>query len=434
MVPKRKPIEKRLGGSSKPRVAAALPHAVQADDSQRLKSERSMKPLRMSFWGKQTMNRWVILALALSMFQSMHLRLFGFQKLCGERAVVEVPQAAPIPPVAPIAEGDPVDELGDHLMLVFQDSKNNFWFGTWGDGVYRWNGRSIERFTTKHGLPHLRIDDILEDRAGNLYFNTSSGIGRFDGNRFSTISIADEFKLSDPSAWLLGQDDLWFKSPKFDGNVFRYDGQALHVLALPKLQLGEDYLKEHPNLSSLYAVYSIYRDNHNYVWFGTAALGACRFDGKEFLWISSKDVNELHDGPANGVRSIIEDRDGYVWFNTMHRYQVGDRPAGRVDQQKGVEAFKRHHGIGSLDGRSEGDFHEYMSIVKDDQGRLWMATYGAGVYCYDGKEIKHYPVVDGADDVTLFSIYKDRSGRIWLGSHDHGTFRLEESTFKRFRP
>ncbi len=45
------------------------------------------------------------------------------------------------------------------------------------------------------------------------------------------------------------------------------------------------------------------------VWHG--CFRSMRFDGKSIEWITEDDVTELHDGPANGVRSIIEDKDGY---------------------------------------------------------------------------------------------------------------------------
>ena len=48
-----------------------------------------------------------------------------------------------------IAQGDTVNKLGDHLWYVFQDKKNNYWFGSNGEGVYRYDGKTIVNFTTK---------------------------------------------------------------------------------------------------------------------------------------------------------------------------------------------------------------------------------------------------------------------------------------------
>jgi len=49
--------------------------------------------------------------------------------------------------------------------------RNTYWFGSDGDGVRRLDGKSILRFTTKDGSCNDHIRQILEDEAGNVYFN-----------------------------------------------------------------------------------------------------------------------------------------------------------------------------------------------------------------------------------------------------------------------
>lgn len=325
------------------------------------------------------------------------------------------------------AIGDVVDKLGSNLMLVYQDSKSQWWFATWGDGLYRYNGKTIVHFTTQHGLSHNRTDQIVEDSGGNLYFNTTSGVGRFDGKEFYTLPI------SAVSEWKLLPGDLWFKSPKFDGKMYRFDGKMLYELQLPKVKIGEDYVSKNPRAPSPYGVYSVYRDKGGNVWFGTAALGACRYDGKAFDWLSSADVNELHDGPSGGVRSIIEDHEGKFWFNTRFRYAVGQPPFTPTNSSEPNGIFQRLPGIGSLDGKSDGEY-EYMSIEQDRHNSLWIATYRNGVYRYDGKDLKHFPIVDGSNVVKQFSVYCDREGTIWLGTHEKGAYRFNGASFERFSP
>ena len=73
-----------------------------------------------------------------------------------------------------IPKSDTVKELGNNIMLVYQDKKNNYWFGSWETGLYKYDGKTILHFTTKDGLSHNRIDEINEDKFGNIYFNTTS--------------------------------------------------------------------------------------------------------------------------------------------------------------------------------------------------------------------------------------------------------------------
>ena len=60
-------------------------------------------------------------------------------------------------------QGDTVKELGSSIMMVFQDKKNNYWFGSWETGVYRYDGKTLINYTTKHGLHNNRVDDIKEE-------------------------------------------------------------------------------------------------------------------------------------------------------------------------------------------------------------------------------------------------------------------------------
>lgn len=327
------------------------------------------------------------------------------------------------------AQADTVQQLGNNIMVVYQDTKNNYWFGSWESGLYCFNGKTMLHYSTENGLLHNRINEIREDKYGNVFFNTSAGIIKFDGQNFVALNEI----IPSNNAWKLHPDDLWFICPKYSGQVYRYDGKNLYKLQMPTNKLGDEFLSMHPNAPSPYAVYCSYKDRKGNIWFGTAALGACRYNGETFDWILEEDVTEVHDGPANGVRSIIEDKDGYFWFNSIYRYDVYGKS---VSKEK---FYNREISIGSLDGKKDGDLYEYLSIAKDNNDELWIATYNAGVWRYnplaalgtDKKNITHYPVQQDSKDITLFSVYKDNHGTLWLGTHENGVFRFNGETFER---
>lgn len=319
---------------------------------------------------------------------------------------------------APVDKGDPVKELGKNIMLIYQDKKNNYWFGSWENGLYRYDGKTILHFTSKNALPHNRIEEIKEDHSGNIYINTSKGICKFDGQTFTTLPTIES------NEWKLQPGDLWFKGDK---GPYRYDGKMAYHLKLPKHFMEGKSFEVNPAHSwSPYDIYTIYKDSHGNIWFGTAVLGACRYNGKTIDWISEEDVTELHDGPSNGVRSIIEDKDGFFWFNSMYRYNV-------YHNKNKQTFYSKEKSIGSLDGKQDGDFYEYLSIAKDNNNELWIATYMNGVWRFNGKNIVHYPVQDGTKDISIFSIYKDNNGDLWLGTHENGAFKFNGTTFERFK-
>lgn len=210
---------------------------------------------------------------------------------------------------------------------------------------------------------------------------------------------------------------MWFRHSYQSEKVYRFDGTVLHELQLQKPK----------NLSNSFEIYSIYKDKKGNIWFGTNPSGVCRYDGQSFDWITEDDVTEFREGGANGVRSIAEDKNGDFWFNTEARYSVYSSLA-----LISTKFYNRQKSIGSLDGKNDGTINEYLSIVKDNDDNLWIATYRNGVWKYDGTKITHYPVQKNDKDINIFSIYKDNQGNLWLGTHENGVYKFNGQTFEEF--
>jgi ligand-binding sensor domain-containing protein len=313
-------------------------------------------------------------------------------------------------------KGDTVKEPGSSIMVIYQDKKNTYWFGSWETGVYRYDGKTLINYTTKHGLHNNRIDEITEDKSGNIYFTSchpNSTITKFDGKSFTNIVATPG------NEWKLEANDLWLRNAYQTEKVYRFDGNTFYELTLPKP----------PKLNNPFEVYSIYKDIKGNIWFGTNPVGVCRYDGKSFDWITEEDVTEFRNEGANGVRSITEDKNGDFWFNTENRYSVYDSIT-----LKSNKFYTRHESIGSLDGKNTSGLKEYLSTVRDNKNNLWFVTYRDGVWKYDGTKITHYTVQANAKDITLFSIYKDNNGDLWLGTHENGAYKFNGKTFEKFKP
>jgi ligand-binding sensor domain-containing protein len=340
-------------------------------------------------------------------------------------------------PNSTIAKGATVSELSKSIWSVFQDKNGNHWFGSNVQGVYRYDGTTITNFTTKDGLCDNQIRGIQEDKSGNVYVNTVKGISKFDGRTFTTLTpSASRFPMTE---WKLQPDDLWFAGAQDSGVVYRYDGKTLHALEFPKTKRGDEHYvamprSKYPNAKySPYDVYTIYRDRKGSLWFGTATLGAVRFDGKSFDWLYEDHLTNPPGGGSFGIRSIIEDKEGKFWFcNTQFRYDVD--PNNSIGIEKGVISYKREKGIGDLRARIGEDVFYFPSIVEDSTGDLWMATYRGGARRFDGKSIAQYLVKDGSQDAWMVSIYKDNRGDLWLGTDDSGAYKFNGKTFEKFKP
>jgi ligand-binding sensor domain-containing protein len=324
-------------------------------------------------------------------------------------------------------KGETVNKLGDHLWYIFQDKKNNYWFGSDGEGVYRYDGKTIVNFTTKDGLCSNRIRQIQEDEFGNIFFSTLEGINKFDGTKFSTLK---PIKSKD---WKLEPNDLWFNILGKSNEIgpYRYDGKNLYQLEFPKHFLHNEMIEKGINpFFSPYEVYYIYKDRSANMWFGTSVFGACRFDGKSVKWMYEQDLTIVPEGGSFGIRSIFEDKEGSFWIcNTWHKYIFDDEKTANSDRL----IYEKIKGIGD-EQIFDGDKYIYYShIVEDNDGNIWLTSWDQGVYMYDGKNIINYPVKDGLNKVHLVSMYKDNKGSLWLGTPDNGVFKFNGKSFERFR-
>ena len=71
-----------------------------------------------------------------------------------------------------------------HIISISEDDKGMVWFGTDGNGLFRFDGRSYVRFSPEDGdgasLLSGHVNSILSDSKGFLWAGTQNGINKFD--------------------------------------------------------------------------------------------------------------------------------------------------------------------------------------------------------------------------------------------------------------
>ena len=334
-----------------------------------------------------------------------------------EMTSIESTKAVPI--------GEVVSEIGKNVWVIYQDKKGNYWFGSDGKGVFRYDGNVITQYSMKDGLPNNRIREIKEDKAGNIFISTLDGICKFDGRAFTTLKVVKE-----DSAWRLHPDDLWFKGATNTHGPYRYDGKTLYLLKFPKHYLEDQINREIPRqVVSPYSIYTIYQDTKGNIWFGTQNLGVCRYDGKSHTWIFERHLFEVEGGGLFGSRTIGEDESGKFWIcNNQFTFSI--KP-GVKSQNDEIIDYVREDGVSHTKSKSGYDPIFFESMTTDDERNLWMSSNGTGVWRFDGNQLKHFAIPSG--DSWLITIYKDRKGDIWLGTDSAGVFKFDGKEFRPFR-
>lgn len=317
--------------------------------------------------------------------------------------------------------GTNINQLGTSVTRVFQDSHGNYWFAS--KGAVKYDGETFIRFTTEDGLYSNRIRDFQEDHLGNIYFDTGSGINKYTGTEIVKLTVVNDTTKAN----LLTDNDLWFAGKWNTNGVYRCDGQSLYYHELSGHPLEKEVRSVNPSFSyNPYACYTTFKDRAGNIWMGGSTFGASRFDGKTLFWISEREMTEVDPGPAMGVRSIVQDKQGDFYFASHVDTKY------RVIELDGVLSYEKLAGVPTS---SREDVHsDCISMEIDENGHIWMAHYKGGVWKYDGERFKHYPILIKNEEAELFSIYKDRTGVLWLGSHNAGAHRFDGNNFEQFQP
>lgn len=157
------------------------------------------------------------------------------------------------------------------------------------------------------------------------------------------------------------------------------------------------------------SVYSIIQDKNGYMWFGTEG-GVSKFNGSKFInYTPEKGLAQNH------VRVILEDRSGAIWFGTE------DGGISRLTKT-GFKNYSKKDGVCD---------NKILSAYEDENGDIWFGTDN-GLSIYHKGKFSTLAIKDGLHSNTIRTIYRDRKGSIWFSSGIAGG-GISNKTKDRFR-
>ncbi len=260
-----------------------------------------------------------------------------------------------------------VGDIESQAIVLQKDSDGFFWIGSYVDGLYRYDGKSLKHFLkSSEFVSSNNISSILEDSDGSLWFvSNGSGLTRYDKDNNTVENILhdhnNENGLSSASIYWEGK------------NTFIEDSKG--------------------NL-----------------WLGTIGGGLNKFDKKAENFThymhSKYNSNSLS---SDNIRAVYEDRKGRIWIGTENGLNMLEPESGKI------ERFLHN----PEDEESICD-DIIMAIFEDSDGELWVGTESNGVSVLnpDGRTFRNYRFDSGSDE-SLFMNYvvqitEDNQGRIWV--------------------
>jgi two-component system, sensor histidine kinase ChiS len=290
------------------------------------------------------------------------------------------------------------------IEAITEDSEGNIWFSTYG-GVSKYNGVYFENFTTAHGLPDNHVNKILEDKKGNIWAATRGGLSRYNPDRNDNgmswfIHYEDKQGVTGNYAGAIIEDHnntLWMAG---DRGVFKLNPDTI----IP----GENFFYDYSETTGLKneIIYCIAEDRDGMLWFGTSK-GTVRFDPTNVqLGRSAVTTFTKADGLiSNSITSILEDRAGNIWFGS----------------EEGVSEFMKKDSsfINYTSGQGLVS-NDIVCMVEDQAGSIWFGTKGHGLSKFDGRSTIEYTAMQGLPGKAVFSATEDHNGSLWIGSEDGG--------------
>lgn len=303
--------------------------------------------------------------------------------------------------------------------------------------------------------PSMNMKDVFEDSKGNLWYISkrqgyqlsSNRKGQFNGDSKLISSFANM-----PVTGLVmdrNQKDLWIRTN--ESQLYLFDTRT-HELRNMEIQnaLADDDVIDLNN-------FLLYQDKGGFLWMNIRANLLYRLErAGNSLRIAHSLTGEF--GPFS---AICEDSEGKFWiggfFSHLMSYKTGDEksqthalPDGEFffplcmktlnDKRLAMLTIRGglffQTGDKSLPSAFTGallnsviqkgsTFHP-IDLYEDVHGKLWIATIGNGLICYDPNTniAKNFP---GIACKNACAIQEDRAGHIWVSTED-GISEIDPST------
>lgn len=292
--------------------------------------------------------------------------------------------------------------------VTLEDKAGNYWLGTNGDGVIKYNPNtreSVTYTTSNSGLKSNTMVCALADQDGSVWFGTyNGGLSHYVNGTITTY-------LQDPSGNGLATNNVWGLAQDADGNIWvgTLGGGVQRIDA--KTKQWTTFNTKTANLSNDYVSSMQYSPN-GWIVVGTNDYYSL-INPKDNSLVNNEipqDSTKATKVPPSSVQVIIDSR-GLIWYASAAGLNVYDCENGRVtlyDQSRGLAS------------------NNICSVCEDAQHGMWVVTeFGVSYlrpyqkgdrWYFDIRNLSSRDgILDGAHN--LRSSYLTSTGHILVGGN-----------------
>lgn len=285
-----------------------------------------------------------------------------------------------------------------NILSIYQDEFGTMWFGT-TEGLDRYNGQTFEAFkpSMSTGLQDNTIYAITGDKKGNLFVMAGSDLLRFD-----LIALKFELLETKVRAMAFCENRLWIVRGR---KLMLYDEGKKEFILHTKLKIAEA------------DAFVIYPTQAGTIWLGTSH-GLVKIDAGG---------NRTYMLDNNRISYLYKDRRNNLWAASASNGVFVIKPSGEIVN------YKHDPECNSLSN------NQVRDILEDEQGKIWIATfYGLNQFDPLTQQWKSYVHNDNnphsLSHSSIFPLYKDMQGTMWIGTYFGGInyFNPESDIFRYY--
>ena len=287
---------------------------------------------------------------------------------------------------------DTVGLRSNRILCLCEDRHGVLWIGTDGGGVVRYERGQFVAMTMKEGLSSEHVTCLAEDRDGHLWAGTASGLNRLDKTRFVSF-----FTLNG-----LPDDSIASLLP-LHGGLLAGTGKGL-----AQFREGR-WVRFNAKLSPSWdGMESLFSDQQGNFW-SAGLTGLWRME----LHPSGTNCAQIHAGP---VSSLVESRDGGIWFGGEggRLYRLGKAAIGVQEVARFASAI--------------------LALREDREGSLWVGTAGDGLHRLKPRQLRVIVTPEGLSPGDVSALTEIAPGVMWLAAGARGLHVHEDEKWQTFRP
>lgn len=271
----------------------------------------------------------------------------------------------------------------------------------------------FEHLTANEGLSHNKVQCILQDKQGYMWFGTIYGLSRYDGYSFKVFENVpgDSTTLANNDVVSLYQDSkgiIWVGTSTILSGYNPQTEKFINYNALPLQGFIHDFAE----------------DDNGILWIATEN-GLYAFDRVK----KSAVFQKTDDNGRENIQGILKDRSdkNIFWLST----ETGIRKFNK--QTKTVTSF-------SIPFSAFDDFSGEIThnIIQDSNGNIYMSTTSHGIYKLDNntQQLVSYHIGGALTDQSKIAtqLMQDADGKIWIGSEGLYVFDPSSNSFSFNNP